>query len=200
MFQGGGACAYSRGGYCRYGRAGFPTHVKLNVPPNLSIDTIIADGAECEPYLTTDEAALEGKTDEIIRGLAIIMKITGVNKAIIGVEDNKAHLAPLVEEQVRKAGYPGEIAVELCRTRYPQGGEKLLITALTGREVPSGGLPGEAHCIVQNVGSLIAISEAFDGRPLIERGLTVSGGACGHPKNIVAPIGTVLSSLPPEFL
>jgi electron transport complex protein RnfC len=182
------------------GGAGFPTHVKLNVPPHLSIDTIIADGAECEPYLTTDEAAIEGKTDVIIRGLAIIMKITGVSKAIIGIEDNKAHLVPVIEEKVRAAGYPGSITAGLCRTRYPQGGEKLLITALTGREVPSGGLPGEAHCIVQNVGSLIAIAEAFDGRPLIERGLTVSGGACGHPRNIVAPIGTVLSSLPPDFL
>jgi electron transport complex protein RnfC len=182
------------------GGAGFPTHVKLNVPPHLTIDTIIADGAECEPYLTTDEAAIEGKTDVIIRGLAIVMRITGVGKAIIGLEDNKAHLATVIEEKARKAGYPGEISVGLCKTRYPQGGEKLLITALTGREVPSGGLPGEAHCIVQNVGSLIAIAEAFDGRPLIERGLTVSGGACGHPRNIVAPIGTVLSSLPPDFL
>ena len=182
------------------GGAGFPTHVKLNVPPRQTIDTIIADGAECEPYLTTDEAAIEGKTDVIIRGLAIVMKITGVKKAIIGLEDNKAHLVPVIEEKARKAGCPGEITVGLCRTRYPQGGEKLLITALTGREVPSGGLPGDAHCIVQNVGSLIAIAEAFDGRPLIERGLTVSGGACGHPRNIVAPIGTVLSSLPPDFL
>jgi electron transport complex protein RnfC len=182
------------------GGAGFPTHVKLNVPPHLTIDTIIADGAECEPYLTTDEAAIEGKADVIIRGLAIVMKITGVGKAIIGLEDNKAHLVPVIEEKAREAGYPGKISVGLCRTLYPQGGEKLLITALTGREVPSGGLPGEAHCIVQNVGSLIAIAEAFDGRPLIERGLTVSGGACGHPRNIVAPIGTVLSSLPPDFL
>jgi electron transport complex protein RnfC len=182
------------------GGAGFPTHVKLNPPPTLTIDTIIADGAECEPYLTTDEAAINGKTDVLIRGLAIVMKITGVTKAIIGMEDNKAHLVPIIEEKVRKSGYPGDITVGLCRTRYPQGGEKLLITALTGREVPSGGLPGEAHCIVQNVGSLIAIAEAFDGRPLIERGLTVSGGACGHPRNIVAPIGTVLADLPADFL
>jgi electron transport complex protein RnfC len=182
------------------GGAGFPTHVKLNVPPHLSIDTIIADGAECEPYLTTDEAAVGGKTEVIIRGLAIVMKITGVEKAIIGLEDNKAHLVPVIEQKARDAGYPGEISVGLCRTRYPQGGEKLLITALTGREVPSGGLPGEAHCIVQNIGTLIAIAEAFDGRPLIERGLTISGGACRHPRNIVAPIGTVLSDLPPDFL
>ena len=78
------------------GGAGFPTHVKLNVPPNMTVDTIIADGAECEPYLTTDEAAIEGKTDVIIRGLAIVMKITGVKKAIIGLEDNKAHLVPVI--------------------------------------------------------------------------------------------------------
>jgi electron transport complex protein RnfC len=182
------------------GGAGFPTHVKLNSPPNITIATIIADGAEGAPYLTTDEAAIHGKADTLIRGVAIVMRITGVQKAIIGMEDNKASLVPVIEEKIRKAGYPGEITVGLCRTRYPQGGEKLLITALTGREVPSGGLPGEAHCIVQNVGSLIAIAEAFEGRPLIERGLTVSGGACGHPRNIVAPIGTVLADLPPDFL
>ena len=182
------------------GGAGFPTHVKLNPPPGMTIDTVIADGAECEPYLTTDESAIANKADVLLRGLAIVMNIAGVKKGIIGMEDNKAHLAPVIEEMAKKAGLPGEISVGLCRTRYPQGGEKLLITALTGREVPSGGLPGEAHCIVQNVGSLIAIAEAFDGRPLIERGLTVSGGACGKPRNIVAPIGTILPELPPDFL
>jgi electron transport complex protein RnfC len=188
------------------GGAGFPVHVKLSPPPGKTIDTIIADGAECEPYLTTDEAAIEAKTSSLIRGLAITMKITGVKKAIIGMEDNKASLVQVIEQKVKEAGFlsqlgfQADISVGLCRTRYPQGGEKMLITALTGREVPSGALPADAHCIVQNVGTLIAIAEAFEGRPLIERGLTVSGGACGNPMNLVAPIGTVLGDLPPEFL
>jgi electron transport complex protein RnfC len=181
------------------GGAGFPTHVKLNPPPTAVVDIIIADGAECEPYLTTDEAAISNNTEALLRGLAIVMRITGVKTAIVGMEDNKAHLVPVIEAAARKAGYSG-ISVGLCMTRYPQGGEKLLISALTGREVPSGGLPSDAGCIVQNVGSLIAIAEAFEGKPLIERGLTIAGGACHSPKNIVAPIGTVLSDLPADFL
>ena len=182
------------------GGAGFPAHVKLNPPPNLKIDYIIADCAECEAYLTTDEAAIRAKADVIVKGLAIIMKLTGVNTAFIGMEDNKTELVPILEKAIADGKYPGTIGVKLCRTRYPQGGEKLLIRALTGREVPSGKLPGDAGCIVQNAGSLIAITEAFTlGRPLIKRGLTVSGGGCGNPRNIVAPIGTLISDLPAEY-
>ncbi|MDR0408800.1 MAG: electron transport complex subunit RsxC [Spirochaetaceae bacterium] len=182
------------------GGAGFPVHVKLNPPPGSKIDYIIADGAECEGYLTTDEAAISAKIDTIIRGIAILMKITGVKEAVFGMEDNKEFLVPKVEKAIADGAYPGSITVRLCKTLYPQGGEKLLITALTGREVPSGALPSAAGCIVQNVGTLLAIGEAFTiGRPLIKRGLTVSGGACGTPRNIVAPIGTMLSDLPPEY-
>ncbi|MFP3089642.1 electron transport complex subunit RsxC [Treponema sp. TIM-1] len=183
------------------GGAGFPAHVKLSPPPNKPIDVIIADGAECEPYLTTDEAALTEKPHLVVMGLAIVMRITGVNRAIIGMEDNKAVLIPMLEREIRMGAYPGDIRIGLCKTRYPQGGEKMLITALTGREVPSGGLPMDAGCIVQNVGTLTAIAEAFTlGKPLIDRDLTVSGGACKLPKNIRAPIGTLLTDLPVEFM
>ncbi|MDR0690215.1 MAG: electron transport complex subunit RsxC [Spirochaetaceae bacterium] len=183
------------------GGAGFPSHVKLAPPPNKPIDLIIADGAECEPYLTTDEAVLTEKPHLLIQGLAIVMRITGVKRAIIGMEDNKASLIPMLEREIRVGNVPGDISIGLCRTRYPQGGEKMLITALTGREVPSGGLPMDAGCIVQNVGTLVAIAEAFTlGKPLIDRDLTVSGGACKTPKNIRAPIGTFLTDLPPEFM
>jgi electron transport complex protein RnfC len=183
------------------GGAGFPAHVKLSPPPAKPIDVIIADGAECEPYLTTDEALITGRTSAVIQGLAIVMKITGVNRAIIGMEDNKAPLIPLLEKAIGEVAHPGTIEIGLCKTRYPQGGEKVLITALTGREVPSGGLPMDAGCIVQNVGTLAAISDALiRGKPLIERGLTVSGGACKTPKNIIAPIGTVITDLVPDFI
>ncbi|AEF86780.1 electron transport complex protein RnfC [Treponema primitia ZAS-2] len=186
------------------GGAAFPCHVKLNPPPNKPIDFIIADGAECEPYLTTDEAVLTEKPNMLILGLTIVMKITGVKKAIIGMEDNKEKLIPMIEREIRlneQAASVGEISIGLCKTRYPQGGEKLLITALTGREVPSGGLPMDAGCIVQNVGTLVAIAEAFTlGKPLVDRDLTVSGGACKMPKNIRAPIGTLLTDLPPVFM
>jgi electron transport complex protein RnfC len=107
----------------------------------------------------------------------------------------------MLEQEIRLGGYSGNISIGLCRTLYPQGGEKLLIKALMGREVPSGGLPMDAGCIVSNVGSLVAIAEAFTlGKPLIDRDLTVSGGACKLPKNIRAPIGTILTDLPPQFM
>jgi electron transport complex protein RnfC len=183
------------------GGAGFPSHIKLSPPPNKHIDIIIADGAECEPYLTTDEAAMTEKPHLLVKGLEIVMKITGVNRAIIGMEDNKKNLIPMIERELRVGEIKGDISIGLCRTRYPQGGEKMLITALTGREVPSGGLPMDTGCIVQNVGSLIAIAEAFLlGKPLIDRDLTVSGGACKTPKNIRAPIGAIIKDLPPEFM
>ena len=183
------------------GGAGFPAHVKLSPPPGKNIDLIIANGAECEPYLTIDEAAMTAKSDLLVQGLAIVMKITGVGRAVIGVEDNKKDLIPLIEREMRLAEFAGDISIGLCRTRYPQGGEKMLITALTGREVPSGGLPMDAGCIVHNVGTLIAIAEAFyRGKPLIDRELTVSGGACKTPKNIRAPIGACLKDMPVEFM
>ncbi|MDR0444051.1 MAG: electron transport complex subunit RsxC [Treponema sp.] len=181
------------------GGAGFPTHIKLS--PNKPIDLIIADGAECEPYLTTDEAAMTAKLHLLVKGIEIVMKITGVKRAIIGVEDNKKELIPLFEREINIGEIKGDISIGLCRTRYPQGGEKMLITALTGREVPTGGLPMDVGCIVQNVGSLIAIAEAFLlGKPLIDRDLTVSGGACKTPKNIRAPIGFLLKDIQHEFM
>ncbi|MCL2320166.1 MAG: RnfABCDGE type electron transport complex subunit C, partial [Treponema sp.] len=133
------------------GGAGFPAHVKLAPPPDKPVDIVIANGAECEPYLTIDEAVISEKTGALIKGLAIVMRITGVNKAIIGMEDNKAGLVPLLEQEVKKGNYGGDIQVGLCKTLYPQGGEKMLIKALTGREVPSAGLPMDCGCVVSNV-------------------------------------------------
>jgi Na+-translocating ferredoxin:NAD+ oxidoreductase subunit C len=183
------------------GGAGFPAHVKLSPPPNKKIDIVIANAAECEPYLTTDEAVITEKSGVLVKGLAIVMNILGVTRAIIGMEDNKANLIPVIEKEVSQLNYPGEIKVGLCRTLYPQGGEKMLITALTGREVPSGGLPMDSGCVVSNAGTLVAIAEAFTlGKPLIDRELTVSGGACKNPKNIRVPVGTILTDLPKEFI
>ncbi|GMO39154.1 MAG: electron transport complex subunit RsxC [Termitinemataceae bacterium] len=187
------------------GGAGFPAHVKLNPPPGSKIDYVIADAAECEGYLTTDEAAIRAKADTIILGMSILMHITRFEnpnvKGIFAMEDNKEKYAPIVELAIDKAHMRGKIEVMLCKTKYPQGGEKMLITAVTGREVPSGALPSAAGCIVQNIGSLLAVGEAFYlGRPLIKRGLTVSGGACGKPRNIVAPIGMILTDLPADYL
>jgi electron transport complex protein RnfC len=182
------------------GGAGFPVYVKLAPPPNKPIDVVIANGAECEPYLTIDEMTMLEDGAKVVEGLAIIMKTVGVKKGIIAVEENKKHAAESIEKTIPSAGHGLDISVLLLKTKYPQGGEKMLITAVTGKEVPSGGLPMDVGCIVQNIGSLKAIAEAFnEGKPLIERGLTITGGACRTPKNIIAPIGTVISEIPAEI-
>jgi electron transport complex protein RnfC len=179
------------------GGAGFPVHVKLSPPPTKKLDLVIANAAECEPYLTIDEATLEEEPSKVIEGLAIVMRTVGVSKGVVALEDNKKHLLASIEQAIASHGHGMDIAVQLLKTKYPQGGEKMLITALTGKEVPSGGLPMDVGCVVQNVGTLRAIAEAFsEGKPLIERGLTISGGACKEPKNIIAPIGTLISDIP----
>lgn len=178
------------------GGAGFPVHVKLSPPPNKKLDLVIANAAECEPYLTIDEATLEEEPSKVVEGLAIVMRTVGVAKGVVALEDNKKHLLASIEAAIASHGHGMDIAVQLLKTKYPQGGEKMLITALTGKEVPSGGLPMDVGCVVQNVGTLKAIAEAFsEGKPLIERGLTITGGACKGPKNIIAPIGTLISDI-----
>jgi electron transport complex protein RnfC len=183
------------------GGAGFPVYVKLTPPPNAPIDLVIANGAECEPYLTIDEMTLLEDGAKVVEGLAIVMRVVGVNKGVIAVEENKKHAAEALEKIIPSFAHGFDISVQLLKTKYPQGGEKMLITAITGREVPSGGLPSSVGCLVQNIGSLAAIAEAFSlGKPLIERGLTLTGGACKTPKNIIAPIGTVIGELPSDIV
>lgn len=187
------------------GGASFPAHVKLNPPKGSKIDFLIANGAECEPYLTIDSRVMREQTAKVIDGIAIAMKITGAAEGIVALEDNKADLVPVLEKAISAHSCnpvgPGAcaISVRLVKTKYPQGGEKMLIQALTGREVPSGGLPSAVGCVIHNVGTLKALSEAFrEGKPLIDRTLTISGGACETPKNIEVPVGTLVGDLIPE--
>ena len=184
------------------GGAGFPAHVKLAPPPNKPIDVVIANAAECEPYLTIDERLLTERPGDVVDGMAILLKILGVSKGVIGLEDNKEHLAPVLEKAIAERPHEGQtISVQLLQTKYPQGGEKMLISAITGKEVPSGGLPMDVGCVVQNVGTLVAVADAFNkGMPLIERGFTVSGGACKTPKNLFVPIGTLVADLVPDVI
>ncbi|HOT62060.1 MAG TPA: electron transport complex subunit RsxC [Treponemataceae bacterium] len=189
------------------GGAAFPAHVKLAPPKGTKIDYLIANGAECEPYLTIDERTMRESAAKVVDGVAIAMHLTGAQNGIVALEDNKADLVPVIEaaiaaQRCNPVG-PGAcaISVALCKTKYPQGGEKMLIKALTKREVPAGGLPSGAGCVVQNVGTLKAISEAFrEGKPLIDRAFTVSGGACESPRNLEAPIGTLVGDLIPEIV
>ncbi len=176
------------------GGAGFPTYVKL--APTKPIQAVIANGAECEPYLTIDERTMVERAGDVVEGLAITMRIVGAKSGILGVEENKAEVVPGLEKAIAERGRGLDIKVKLLRTKYPQGGEKMLISALTGREVPSGGLPMDVGCVVQNVGTLVALTEAFrEGKPLVERGLTITGGACALPRNLVVPIGSLVSDI-----
>jgi electron transport complex protein RnfC len=183
------------------GGASFPTDVKLAPPADKPIDIIIANGAECEPYLTIDYRTMLESPADVVEGLAIAAHIVGAKKAYVAIESNKVDAVPLIEKQFSAHGHGILMGVIIAATKYPEGGEKMLIKAITGREVPSHGLPMDIGVLCQNVGTLKAVKEAFiDGKPLIERGFTISGGACTTPKNLYAPIGTVLADLIPGVI
>lgn len=170
------------------GGAGFPTHVKLSPPPDKKIDLVVLNGAECEPYLTADHRLMLETPGRIIFGLKAIMKVLGVEKGYIGIEDNK----PDAIATMRGALQPGDgIEVVGLHTKYPQGAEKQLIKAVSGREVPSGGLPMDAGAVVNNVATAAAIADAIQtGMPLVERICTVTGKGIAQPKNFLIKTGT----------
>lgn len=175
------------------GGAAFPTVVKLSPPKEKPIDTVIINGAECEPYLTADYRLMMEKPKELIEGLKILMKILGVNKGFIGIENNK----PDAIEKMR-AAVKDEANMEVCalEVKYPQGAEKMLIKAATGREVPPRALPMDVKVVVQNVGTALAIYEAARyGKPLIERVVTVTGEGINIPSNLMVKVGTMVSDL-----
>jgi electron transport complex protein RnfC len=169
------------------GGATFPTHVKLSPAPDKKIDTFILNAAECEPYLTADHRLMLEAQDRIVAGVLITMKVLGVTKGSVGIENNK----PDAIEAMKKAFEGTGVEVVGLPTKYPQGAEKMLIKVLTGKEVPSGGLPMDVGVVVHNVGTVVAISDAVEkGIPLIERVTTVSGKAIKEPKNLLFRIGT----------
>ncbi len=172
------------------GGAAFPTHVKMSPPEDKPIDMIVANGAECEPYLTADHRLMLESPDEILGGLFLAMEIVGAKKAVVAIEANKLDAA----EVMRKADLPEGVSVEILPVVYPQGAEKQLIQALTGREVPTGGLPMDVGIVVQNVGTLAAMNQAVrEGRPMVERVMTLGGPLPNGPGNYLVPIGTPLS-------
>jgi len=179
-----------RAGIVGMGGAAFPTHMKLAPPKDKMIDTLIINGAECEPYLTSDYRTMLEQPDLVITGCRIVMEILNVHTAVIGIEDNKPDAVQALVERCQGTG----ITVAAVQTRYPQGAEKMLIWALTGREVPSGKLPMDVGCVVQNVGTLTAVAQAVTRNiPLIERVVTVSGSPVAEPKNLLTRIGTPFS-------
>ena len=175
------------------GGATFPTYVKLSPPPDKKIDSVIINGAECEPYITADHRLMLEAPEKIIGGLKIIMRILGVKRAYLGIEANKPDAIVKLEKLIEEV--PGAEVVVL-KTKYPQGAEKQLIKAILNREVPSGGLPMDVGALVQNVGTTCAIYEAVVlGKPLIERIVTVTGSGISEPKNLYVPIGTPIQNL-----
>lgn len=175
------------------GGAAFPTTVKLSPPADCPIDTIIINGCECEPFLTCDHRLLLEKIDGVITGALIMKRALGASKVIIGIEDNK----PDAIEHVTKAAakYP-DVEVIGLHTKYPQGAEKQLIKATLDREVPARGLPMKVGALVQNVGTALAVTEAMlEGKPLIDRVLTVSGPGVKRPCNLRVALGAPLSHI-----
>lgn len=157
------------------GGATFPTHVKLNPPPGKKADCLILNGAECEPYLTSDFRILLERTDEIVVGAALMQKVLGGCPCVIGIEENKPEAIAAVRASVTRLAYPG-IRVEVLKKRYPQGGEKQLIDAVMHRQVKSGGLPIDVGAVVQNVATSLAVYEAVQkNKPLVTNVLTVTG-------------------------
>ena len=180
------------GGIVGMGGATFPTHVKLSSAIG-KVDTIIVNAGECEPYIVSDDRLCREYPAELISGLKIIMKILGLNTAHIGIEDNKPEAVRALQAKLEaKDG----IIVDVLPAKYPQGAEKQLIYAVTGREVPSGGLPAAVGCAVFNAATCKAIHDVvYEGMPLIKRVVTVSGDIVMEPKNLLVPIGTSFNDL-----
>ncbi len=175
------------------GGAAFPTYVKLMPPADKKIEFLILNACECEPYLTRDYRLILERTEDVIKGLKLIMRAAKIEKGIFGIEDNKPKAIKILKEIL--VDYP-EIDLVVLKTKYPQGAEKMLIKVATGREVPPGKLPLDVGVIVQNVGTAISVYDAVvNGIPSIYAYLTVSGLGIREPKNLIVPIGTSVKDI-----
>ena len=175
------------------GGATFPSQVKLNVKEGTNLDYLIINGVECEPYLTADHRLMLEKSEEIVVGIKILMKALQLKKAVIGIESNKKDAIGLFKSIIKKEE---GIQVAALQVKYPQGGEKQLVKAILGREVPKNGLPLDVGVIVYNVGTIFAVYEAIQfNKPLIERVVTVTGKKLENPSNFWVKIGTPIKDL-----
>lgn len=185
--------AIKAAGVVGMGGAGFPTHVKLSPKNAEDIDTIIVNASECEPYLTSDYRRIMDEADKVIEGLRIVLTLFPKAKGIIGIENNKPKAIKLLKEKLSGAE---DIVVNVLKTKYPEGAERQLIYANTGRYINSKMLPADAGCIVHNVDTVYAICEAVrEGRPIIDRLVTVTGDAIEDPCNIHTRVGTSYAEL-----
>jgi len=193
--------AIKNAGIVGLGGAAFPTHVKLSPPKGKQIDSVIVNGAECEPYLTCDHRIMLEKAPEILKGLEIVAKILGVKNCYIAIEDNKLSAVYAMEKALAEAKINRvKVEIAILKTKYPQGAEKQLIKSVLNRTVPAGGLPMDVSCVVHNVGTVVAIYEAvYFGKPLIERPITITGPCVKEPVNMYVRVGTLLNDLVESF-
>ena len=182
-----------KAGFVGMGGAGYPTPIKVTLPAGKKIDCIILNGIECEPYLTADDRLMQERAEQIIIGAKILNRALGIQKAVIAIDENKTGAIEVMQRLTRR--YVG-VNVVVCKTKYPQGAERQLIAAVTGREVPPGCLPFDVNCLVQNVSTVHAVYEAVQKhKPLFERIVTVSGDDLQSPGNYRVRIGTPASYL-----
>ncbi len=185
--------AVRNSGLVGLGGAGFPAHVKLQPPKDKTIDTLIINGAECEPYITSDYREMIENSAGIIKGIQLVLDMLEVPKAIVGVEDNKPKAKKILKEAAED---DKRISVMTFPSRYPQGAEKMLIYAATGRKVPSAKLPADVGCIVLNVNTISFIYEYIKtGMPLVQKRITVDGPVVKEPNNVLVPIGVSLKDV-----
>ena len=172
------------------GGATFPSHIKMKLPQGHTVDTVIANGCECEPYLTTDHRVMLEDTENLLKGMHIAMRVSGAARGVIAVEDNKMDAVAALRAKLPE-GAP--LSVHALKTKYPQGAEKMVIKSVLGREVPSGGLPSEIGASVYNVSTLAQLASLLpQGHGLIERVVTITGPGVKKPGNYRVPIGTPL--------
>ncbi len=186
-----------RAGIIGIGGAGFPTHVKLSPPADTPVDTLLLNGAECEPYITADHRMMLERAEEIVEGAKILLRILGITTCAIGIESNKPDAIATMKAAVEAAAEGGvNIQVETLEVKYPQGSEKQLIQAITGRKVPAMALPSAVGVVVHNVSTTKAVYDAVVlDKPLIEKVITVSGRGIARPANLLVKIGTTVKDI-----
>ncbi len=190
--------AIRQSGLVGLGGAGFPAHVKLNVPEDKKVDTLIINAAECEPYVTCDHREALENSKNIMEGIYKVKEILNVSNVIIAIEDNKPDAIKKMQEIAnnKEIEHNEDVHVMALKSMYPQGAEKVLIKATTGREVPPGKLPLDVGCIVMNIGSVSYIASYMrNGIPLIKKRITVDGSAIKSPTNVIVPVGTLISDI-----
>lgn len=178
------------------GGAGFPTHFKLNPPPDKKIDYLLVNAMECEPYITTDDYLIRHHVDEIMEGIDLVMRYASIPHCVIGLERNTPEAFRVLSEELKRDNLGRDIKIERLKAMYPQGAEKVLIRSLTGRQVPSGGLPHDVGCLVMNVGSVRHIAHYLKtGMPLTRRFITLDGPALNRSGIYDVPIGARIRDL-----